>query len=84
MNNFAAFELKRAAGPKAVGRVFEKLDLMVQYLDYPLAVFLNVNTLRTQCNSYNGRFPERLHCFAVKATNGQLQINHSYFRVERQ
>lgn len=78
--NFAVCELDLRAGPKEAQTDFDNLDTAVEHLMYPLAVFLNVDSGRTQANSYGGPFRDRLHCFAVRTANGRLNIAHSFWQ----
>jgi hypothetical protein len=78
--NFVVFELNRSAGPTEVQEDFANLDTAMQTLQYPLAVFLNVGSGRTQATHYHGPFKERLHCFAVRLTNGRVRVEHAYWR----
>lgn len=53
---------------------FDKLDLMFRELDYPLGIFLNINSANTFIDHYTGDYPERLHCFAVRLVNHKAVI----------
>lgn len=78
--NFVVFELNRSAGPTEVQEDFANLDTAMQALQYPLAVFLNVASGRTQASHYGGAFRDRLHCFAVRLANGGVRIEHAYWQ----
>jgi hypothetical protein len=77
--NFVVFELNRSAGPTEVQEDFDNLDTAMQALQYPLAVFLNVASGRTQATHYHGPFRARLHCFAVRVVNGRVRIEHAHW-----
>jgi hypothetical protein len=77
--NFVVFELNRSAGPTEVQEDFANLDIAIQTLQYPLGVFINVASGRTQASHYCGPFRDQLHCFAVRLANGGLRMQHAYW-----
>lgn len=77
--NFAVLEMDRSAGPKAAQEDFDDLDLAMAFLQYPLAVFLNVASTQTQASHYQGPFRDCLHCFAVRFAANRLRIAHAYW-----
>src|SRR6266702_580363 len=64
--NFAVYALKRHASSTSAKDDFEKLDTMFSRLDYPLGLFLNIDSTRHHLESYDGQYSERIHSFAVK------------------
>ena len=83
-DNFVVFELNRKAGPKEVQEDFTNLDTAMEKLQYPLAVFLNIASGRTQAAHYRGAFKARLHCFAVSPTRqGGISIKHGYWQNDQ-
>ncbi len=72
--NFVVIQLKRKASVLKAREDFDKLDLMFEKLDYPLGIFLNINSAKTFFESYTGHFPERLHCLAVRLLNQEVVI----------
>ncbi len=78
-DNFVVFELNLQAGPAESRGDFENLDTVVGALDYPLAVFVNIASDRTQARHYRGPFRGRLHCFAVRIANGHLAFRHAHW-----
>jgi hypothetical protein len=69
-NNFAVFALKlRASADDAVAD-FYKLDEMCDLLDYPLAVFINIDSEQHCREHYVGHYPDRLRTFAVRLDRG--------------
>jgi len=76
--NFAVFELNLRAGPAEANEDFANLDAVLDALDYPLGVFVNIASSRTQAMHYSGRFRERLHFFAVRRTRDGIQLRHAY------
>ena len=73
-NNFAVFALKRRASPADAIADFGKLDEMCERLDYPLAIFINVDSERHYREEYTGPFPDRLHTFGVVLANAAPKI----------
>jgi hypothetical protein len=78
-HNFAIFELKLAARAAGAQEAFESLDRVLAALDYPIGVFINIATAETHADEYSGRFPERIHCFAVQLINARAHIRHAHF-----
>lgn len=72
--NFVVIQLKRKASKSKAREDFDKLDLMFEKLDYPLGIFLNINSANTFFNCYTGDYSERLHCFAVRLVNHEVVI----------
>lgn len=74
--NYAVIQLKLRASPTKAREDFRKLDSMFAKLDYPLGIFLNINSDKTFCDSYSGRHSQRLHCFAVKLADNEVIVKH--------
>ena len=72
--NFVVIQLKRKASVHKAKEDFDKIDLMFKELDYPLGIFLNINSANTFFEYYMGNYPERLHCFAVTLVNSEVVI----------
>lgn len=81
--NFAVIELKRSAGPAKAQEDFESLDAVIGALHYPLAVFVNIRSGRTQAAHYRGPYRDRLHFFAVRLVNGLVQVRHAHYNGQR-
>ncbi len=75
--NCVVFELNHQAGPKEVAEDCANLDTVVRALNYPLAVFVNIDTRQTQAGHYRGFFRERLRCFAVRNADKGVEIRHA-------
>lgn len=75
--NYVVIQLKLCASEKRAKEDFKKMDLMYKKLDYPLGIFLNVNSDKTFFDSYSGDYKERLHCFAVKLADNKVLIFES-------
>ncbi len=78
-NNFVVFELNRKAGPAEVQEDFNNLDTILAALDYPLGVFINVASGRTQAIHYRGPFRDRMHFFAVRLRKNIVEVRHGYY-----
>ncbi len=75
--NFIAIQIKRKASKKKAKEDFDKIDLMFRELDYPLGIFLNMNSDITFFDSYFGDYKDRLHCFAVRLVDNKVIIHES-------
>lgn len=75
--NFVVIQLKRKGSEHAASEDFDKLDLMFEKLDYPLGIFLNVDSNETFFDSYTGNYKDRLRCFAVQLSNNQVMLYDS-------
>lgn len=75
--NYVVIQLKLCASKEDAKKDFKKIDLMYNKLDYPLGIFLNINSDKTSFDSYSGDYKERLHCFAVKLSDNKILIYES-------
>ncbi len=77
--NYVVIQLKLNATKEKAKEDFEKLDLMFDKnnLDYPIGIFLNINSDKTFFDSYSGDYKNRLHCFAVKLSDNKVLIYES-------
>ncbi len=75
--NYVVIHLKLNASEKKAKDDFEKLDSMFDKLNYPLGIFLNINSDKTFFDSYSGDYKDRLHCFAVKLSDNKVLIYES-------
>lgn len=75
--NFVVIQLKRRSSLAGAIDDFNKIDLMFYHLDYPLGIFLNIDSENNYYDNYNGDFQDRLHCFSVILDNGTAVINES-------
>ena len=78
-DNFVVLELNHQAGPTEVREDFHNLDTVLGALNYPLGIFINVGSGRTQAQHYRGPFRNRVHFFAVRLRRGALELKHAYF-----
>ena len=74
--NLVVIQVKLKASVGKAREDFDKLDLMFDKdkLDYPLGIFLNINSDNTFSNYYTGDYPERLYCFAVRLVDDEVVI----------
>lgn len=75
--NFVVIQLKLNASKEDAIKDFKKMDLMFNKLDYPLGIFLNINSNKTFFDSYSGDYKDRLHCFAVRLSDNKVLIYES-------
>ena len=76
-NNFIVIQIKLNASEKRAKEDFRKLNFMFEKLNYPLGIFLNINSNRTFYDSYSGDYKGRLHCFAVRLVNNEAVLHKS-------
>ena len=77
--NFVVFELNRKAGPTESQEDFSNLDTVLEALGYPMGVFVNIASGRTQGAHYHGEFRLRLHCFAARLVGGRLLLKYAHW-----
>jgi hypothetical protein len=80
INNFIVIQLKLNASEGKAKQDFSKLDLMFERLNYPLGIFLNINSDRTFYDSYSGNYNDRLHCFSVHLHMNEVVVHESPLR----
>ncbi|WP_233081920.1 hypothetical protein [Rheinheimera soli] len=74
VGNFVVIELKHRANRKSARADYQNLHRMCDVLGYPLAVFINIDSDKTfidECMPLNNG---SIHAFAVKLTDGQVEI----------
>jgi len=76
-NNFIVIQIKLNASESRAMEDFRKLNLMLEKLNYPLGIFLNINSTKTFYDSYSGDYKGRLHCFAVRLVNKEVVLHES-------
>jgi hypothetical protein len=82
VGNFAVFELNFQAGPKEAREDFNNLDAVIEALNYPVGVFVNIDSVRTQAARYEGAYRDRIHFFAVRLVGGAVQVRHAYYTAD--
>jgi len=75
--NFIVIQLKLRASESQAREDFDKLDLMFEKLEYPLGIFLNIDSNKTFFDCYSGNYKDRLHCFAVQLINKEVALYES-------
>ena len=76
--NFVVFELKLNASKTDALQDLEKLSEMCEVLEYPLGIFININSTETYLNQYQGTQQEKLHAFAVSLDDDQVKIQYEH------
>lgn len=76
-NNSGVWALKRAANSEGARDDFDKLDSLFETLNYPLGVFINLDSDQHHFAAYTGPFSERLFCAAVQLVRGGVAIHRS-------
>ena len=69
--NFVVFELKLNANERAAIADYESLSCMCSALNYPLAVFININSSNTYIDSYQGEDRDKLVSYSVQLSDNR-------------
>ncbi len=80
--NYLVLLLKRKGTRADATEDFNSLNEIITALDYPLGVFLNIDSSQTYSHAYEGPFRDRLHFIAVSRHPGQIIITHDHFEGE--
>lgn len=75
--NHAVIEIKRAASQKDAIDDFASLISMIEILDYPLAIFINIASDNTRADLVPAEWRDRIVCFAVNLQNGEAHVIRS-------
>ena len=75
--NFIVIQLKLQANESDAIDDFEKIDLMFDKLNYPIGIFLNIDTPNTFFDCYKGDFTDRLYCFFFFLKDEKVIINEN-------
>jgi hypothetical protein len=75
--NFIVIQLKRNSTKRRALDDFNNIDLMFERLNYPIGIFLNIDSENNFFNNYQGNYPDRLHCFAVRLDNNEVIVEES-------
>lgn len=81
-NNYAVWALKRHATVAEAQEDFEKLDQMLDKLEYSLGFFLNIDSSEPMNQHYYG--PYRSRIVMIAACRGDGQMNHLLGPSERE
>lgn len=76
--NFIVFELKLRADQESAFKDFGNLSMMCAKLDYPLGIFINIDSFETHLEWYAGEHRSRLHAFAVRLVDRQVVLNETH------
>jgi hypothetical protein len=80
LNNLCAFEVKLRGTRREAIEDFGKLDAYVRVLHYEQIVFINIDSVKTFSEAYEGANRQRLNCFSAILENGHPVVRHSCFR----
>mgnify|MGYP001603160778 FL=1 len=72
--NHAVMELKLNASPAKASDDFNSLLGMINTLQYPLAIFINIASTATHIHLAPEETKGRMVCFAVSLANGQVHV----------
>lgn len=72
--NFAVIELKRRAGPKKAIEDFGSLCSMLEILEYPIGIFINIDHTKTQAEHVPAAFRSQIFAFCTKLVDGVAQV----------
>ncbi|MBN6738884.1 hypothetical protein [Burkholderia multivorans] len=75
--NIVVIELKLAATAENAAADMKSLVRMMEILEYPLAVFLNIASEVTHADIVPAEWRERIVCFAISMRNGEVHIVRS-------
>ena len=76
--NFVVFELKLRADQDAAFEDFDRLSMMCAGLDYPLGIFINIDSFETHLERYAGEHRSPLHAFAVRLDDRRVVLNETH------
>jgi hypothetical protein len=66
--------MKRRATPKEADSDFESLEAIQAHLDYPLTIFLNIDSAQTFAERCPKAIAGQTVCFATLLTDGELRL----------
>ena len=72
--NYIVVELKLNATPEEATDDFRKLTQMLQILNYPIGIFINIGSTRTYRELAPIETQGRVVCFAVSQSNGETIV----------
>ncbi|MUK42752.1 hypothetical protein GNP61_14435 [Aliivibrio fischeri] len=75
--NFVVFELKLNANESSALVDYANLSAMCSLLNYPLAVFININSNQTHIDKYEGENKHKLVSYSVNLSEDQAVISKS-------
>lgn len=72
--NFVVFELKLNACENEAIADYESLSSMCAELNYPLAIFININSSNTYIDSYQGKHKDKLISYSVQLSDNRAVV----------
>ncbi|MEA3404269.1 MAG: hypothetical protein U9R28_00830, partial [Pseudomonadota bacterium] len=72
--NFVVFELKLNACEHDAIADYESLSRMCAALNYPLAIFININSNNTYIDSYQGNHKDKLVSYSVQLADNRAVV----------
>ncbi len=79
-NNFVVYAFKLGGNPAEVKSDYNKLEQMLDRLNYELGVFINIGAYpKIYLDTYNGNYQARIHEISIIKQNEKLFIKHAYF-----
>ncbi len=81
-NNSVVFAFKLSGNKTEVLNDLEKLNELIEKLDYSLGIFINISSLNNFLGEYQGPNKDKLHEFCIKQINGKLTLRHVHFQKE--
>ena len=81
-NNYVVFAFKLSGNKTKVLKDFEKLNELIEKLDYSLGIFININSLNSFLGEYQGPNKDKIHEFCIKQSNGKLNLRYVHFQED--
>ncbi|CAB3764354.1 hypothetical protein [Paraburkholderia solisilvae] len=75
--NIAVIEIKRVASKKGATGDFGSLISMMDLLNYPLGIFINIASEATRADLVPVEWRDRIVCFAVSLRNAKTHVTRS-------
>jgi hypothetical protein len=75
--NFAVFELKRRASAKEAAEDFGSLAAMLDVLQYPIGIFINIGSDETHANLVPQQARGRIVIFAARLIDGHVRVTEA-------
>lgn len=72
--NYAVIELKLNANESDAKNDFDKLTVMIEVLEYPLGIFVNINSSHTFAELAPKHLSGKIFSFAVELSDGKVQV----------
>lgn len=79
-NNFCVWALKRGTNSTGAREDFEKLNMMMEVLNYPVGIFINIDSGRHFLESYDLSYKNRIAAISVLLQDDVLLVNVATFQ----